>query len=252
MAEVYSQYTEELSEEYGYLATWLPNVRLHLGDVGILRRDRFELITSLKNLAIPFEIRETGEAADYQYVSADGANIAFGANAAGLAGATLAASSAKASVTFKRANAVVFVAKGCKSTFIDRQDVLGKEILARDEAGSWPKNHVVITELVTADSATVIISATADAKIEFSAESKLAPSGVSLADVAAGLQVASSSGVAAQIVASRQLTPLFRASGVRRRLLGGANFQSRSATRSDSVAKAETAAFVDLGYADLE
>lgn len=254
MSAVYEQYTEELREKYGYLATWLPNIKLKLGDIGVLKRDRFEFITTLDDLGISFKTRDISEAADYEYISADGANVEFnaGADVAGI-GTTIGKSSAKASVFFKRANAVVFVAKGCKTTLIEQHDRLGKQIVALYQAGKWPKEHVIITELVTAESATILISATADAKIDFSATSQIAPLSLSLAEATAGLQIARSSGIATQILASRQLTPLFRASGVRRSLLSGSRFDTRSANAADKQpSSTESAVFSDLDYADLE
>jgi hypothetical protein len=199
-------------------------------------------------------VRDIGEAADYDYASAGGAEIKFytDADLAG-AGATIGQSSAKASVFFNRANAIVFVAKRCKTALIDRQDQLGREILALYEAGKWPKDHVIITELITAESATILVSSTAGAKVDFSATSQVAPLSLSLVDASAGLQIASSSGVATQIVAAKHLTPLFRASGVRWRLFSANSFDTRSGDDNDKHRRGpESAIFSDLDYADLE
>jgi hypothetical protein len=253
MAAVYEQYIEELHDKYGYLAAWLPNTKLRLGDVGILKRDRFEFTTTLNDLGIPFNTRDIGEVADYQYVSSDGANIEFHAGADATAvGAAIGKSAGKVTVLFKRANAVVFIAAGCKTTLIEQQDILGKEVLTRYQSGSWPRERVVITELVTAESATVLVSATDSAKADFSAESNIAPHGLSLADSSAGLQIASSSGVATQILAARQLTPLFRASGVRRRFLSGTSFDTRSGEPGEKRRGGESDVFSDVDYSDLE
>ncbi len=65
MGAVYQQYTEELHDKFGYLATWLPGTKLKLGDVGILKRDRFEFVTTLNDLGLPFTIRDISGAADY-------------------------------------------------------------------------------------------------------------------------------------------------------------------------------------------
>src|SRR5688572_22235598 len=112
MPAPYERYTEELHDQYGYLATWLPNLKLKLGDVGRLKRDRFEFVTDLNHLGISFETREAGESANYDYVSADGAGVEFQASGetAGI-GTALGQSRATAAVSFKRANAVVFIAR---------------------------------------------------------------------------------------------------------------------------------------------
>ena len=48
MTAVYEQYTQEMHSRFGYLATWLPNARIALGDVGVLKRDRFTVVTRIK------------------------------------------------------------------------------------------------------------------------------------------------------------------------------------------------------------
>src|SRR5690348_16304820 len=96
MPAIFEQYTHELEDKFGYLATWLPSTALRLGDVGVLKRDRFEFVTTLVDLGLETEVRGHGGAADYQYVSAAGADIVFsgGANAntavlpSGVAGST--------------------------------------------------------------------------------------------------------------------------------------------------------------------
>lgn len=248
MQSPYEQYTEELHERYGYLATWLPSTKLRLGDVGVLRRDRFELVTTLHHLGIEFAARDISEAADYEYISSDGANLQFNfnADAAGIEQA-LEKTTAKAAVEFSRKNAVLFMAKGCKASHIEQQDRLGAQIVARYDNGNWEKTYVIITELVTAESATILISGQANARAEFSAETGIAPQGIALADVSAGLRIASSSGIATQILAAKQLTPLFRASGIRTRFPFTRSFITRSSDKSSLKA-----GFSELDYKDLE
>lgn len=249
---VYQQYTAELNDKFGFLATWLPGTRLRLGDVGILKRDRFEFVTTLDDLGIPFKIRDISGAADYHYVSSKGVAINFHGNGkAESPGAAVASAASDVSINFTRANAVVFAATGCKTTLIERQDQLGRSILERYQAGNWPGEHVLVTELVTADSATILISGDDSAKVDLAARAKIATAGFSLADPSLELQVASSVGVATQILAASQLTPLFRASAVRRRIFSAPSFQTRSA---DSVERSndEVLLFADIGYGDLE
>jgi hypothetical protein len=244
----YEQYTEELHQRYGYLATWLPSTKLHLGDVGTLRRDRFELVTTLNHLGIEFATRDISEAADYEYISANGASLQFDfrADADGIEQA-LGKSMAKVAVRFSRENAVLFMAKGCKASHIEQQDRLGAEVLARHDNGNWEKTYVVITELVTAESATILISGQANARVEFSGETGIAPQGITLADLSAGLRIASSSGVATHIFAAKQLTPLFRASGIRTRFPFTRSFTTRSSGKNRP-----NFGFSNLLYEDLE
>ncbi len=159
--------------------------------------------------------------------------------------------STKVSVVFTRANAVVFVAAGCKTTLIEQLDTLGRRILELYKSGDWPKNHGVITELVTAGSATILISASDSAHVDLSAKAGIAPAGLTLADTSAEFQIASSTGVATQILVASQLTPLFRASAVRRHIFSSPGFDSRG---TDSVRRREPEedVFADIDYGELE
>eukprot|EP01037_Dinobryon_pediforme_P010939 gene10939-11022_t len=51
MPAIYEQYTHELRNKFGYLATWIPTTKLKLGDIGILKKDRFEYRGNLGLLA---------------------------------------------------------------------------------------------------------------------------------------------------------------------------------------------------------
>jgi hypothetical protein len=66
VSAIHEQYSEELRSEFDYLSTWLPNSHIELGDVGRLHRDRFERLTSLAELGIPFNVRERERGVDLQ------------------------------------------------------------------------------------------------------------------------------------------------------------------------------------------
>jgi hypothetical protein len=219
MAAVHEQYTEEMRDRFGYLATWLPNVGLRLGDVGILKRDRFDAVTDLKRLGITFNTQFSDESTDLEYTSTDGVELSFKTAAEALGqGQGLAKANAVISVLFKHANAVMFVASKCRSSsIINRQD-LGEQIIARHQNRQWLLKYVVVTELVTADTATVLISNSAGARIEFTVDTNLSFSSFDLADASGSLRMSHTTGIGTKIVAANGLTPLFRASGLRRRL----------------------------------
>ena len=252
MNPVYRQYTEELHDKFGYLATWLPNTKLKLGDVGFLKRDRFELITTIDDLGLHTQSRDIGGAADYQYISSEGASINFDVSGAAptAVGPITHSAAAKVSVVFARANAVVFLATGCKTVSIERHDILGRTILERFKAGSWDKDYVVITELVTASSATILISATDSAQVDLDSKATVAATGLSLADVNAGFTIRSSSGVATQILAASEITPLFRASAIRRHIFSSPSFDTRSGISTPRNENEDV--FGDIDYRDLE
>jgi hypothetical protein len=75
MASINKQYAKEINERFGYLATWLPNVEMRVGDVGIIRDHIFERRTSLAELGIPVDVQLDPSAIDFEYTSSDAVTI---------------------------------------------------------------------------------------------------------------------------------------------------------------------------------
>lgn len=249
METMCERYTEEMRSQFDYLSTWLPNAHLELGDVGVLHRDRFERLTSLSDIGIPFTIRERHHAVDLDYCSASNVSIRVTGAADGLSPAPL-----RMSVSFTREHGVVFQAKECHVTEIANRYTLGRNILALAESGLWPRDHVVITELVSTGPAVVLISNQRDARIELVTHAPVPAANVlPLASASATLDVVSARGIGVKIIASRGLTPLFRASGLRRRLLGQDQFGHRGGNADITLtAKSDgPAEFAELTYEDL-
>jgi hypothetical protein len=218
MAAAYEQYCKEMFQKFGYLATWTPGVQLQLGDIGIVDKWQFTRLTNLADLdpAIGFQVRDDTSKEVQKHASSGSTSVTF--KAAGKApqvGSVLSQAEAGFTVEFKRSFSTVYEAVGCVTPSIKDQATLGQEILNRYRKGKWNKEWVVITELVTADSATVLISQNSNSKIELSASGAVAAGSISLADASAGLQVAFARDMATSIICQSGLTPLFKARGVK-------------------------------------
>jgi hypothetical protein len=248
MTAAYRQYTEEMHRRFGYLATWLPNSKVELGDVGLLRRDRFERITDLERLGIPFTSGGIGNPADYEYMSADSVEAAFKSDTKLSVPQVGVTPEAVLAITFGRANAVVFVAHGCTTETIEDLDEVGRRILSMDRNGKWERDHVVVTELVRAASATILISSGAQASAELAVRARGGISTLSLGEAAADVRLISSSGIGTKIIAAMEVSPLFRASGVQTRLLRGKRFE----TKGRKALARGVADFVEVDYGDEE
>src|SRR5437899_12032034 len=114
MVAINRQYAREMNEKFGYFATWLPNVRVKLGDVGLVREHVFEPVSSLEQMGIAFGIDRDRQTADFDYTSSDAVSIDTKVSGAvhDLAAAT-ASADGTISISFSRADAVVFQASGC-------------------------------------------------------------------------------------------------------------------------------------------
>ena len=77
MAKAWEQYTKEMFEKFGYMATWTPGLPLELGDVGSHQRKVFSRATSLKNLGIEFKTREDKTEETQKHSSSGSVSIMF-------------------------------------------------------------------------------------------------------------------------------------------------------------------------------
>jgi len=136
-------------------------------------------------------------------------------------------------------------------TEIADRPVLGRQVLELVRAGHWPTNQVVVTEVISTGSAVVIISQQEDARIDLATNMIGLATPLPLASASAALNVVSAKGIGVRVIAPDGLTPLFRASGVRQRLLGGAAFGSRGGSPAADAAAPDALVFAELTYEDV-
>lgn len=243
------QYVREMREKFGYFATWHPALKLQLGDVGVLRDQEFIRESSLRDFGITFDIQPGGENASLSYESPRSVQVTFKPAGSALVGSSLGLKEAGAVVEFQREAAVVFKATGCRTHSIANQFALGQEILQRYRDGRWDKRRVIITELVTVRSATILISSTGGAKAELRVVGKVGVAAQSLAEVSSQLELAAARDVELKVVGQGELTPLFRASGVKPSLFGDAAFLHRG--QDEAPEEVADVVFAQLEEADL-
>ena len=117
-------YTTKIAERFGYLANWLPNSPINLGDVGIMEGRYFKQLSSLAQLQLSFVPRIPQKSANFSYSwEADiASDSSVGANIPGMGAA------AGLNVKFNNAGAFVFEITDCTITDIEDKLSLGHEI----------------------------------------------------------------------------------------------------------------------------
>jgi hypothetical protein len=213
-----TQYISEIRRSFGYTPVWLPNATVQPGDIVLLDDDSPTRIDTLRRPGLNFnlEIREDNSTGDIHYTSAEGVSVTFkAAGSAPIANSVLATGDAGMIVEFSRRNAVLLEALGCKTKYIADQVALAKQILELYHADQWEKEWAVVTEVVQADSLIVFLSNTSEAKIELKAEGKFNAGSASLASASASFSIAVSKNMATQIVATKSLTPFYKAYGIK-------------------------------------
>lgn len=214
MATTYEQYTKELRKSLGYMPTWLPGVPVFLGDTGQLSDQLFNRVTHLEPLGIAFEPVLDRSSDSFEHQTSGEVSIettAAGAPSTGFA--RIADAEAGVGINFGRENAVVLSLRDVRAHRVSDVSALERQI--RERWDVWDDHWLVVTEVVTATSATILISGSYDSRVELRAKANVGVEGLELANAEAHFEVAYSKGMHTQIVAASGLTPLFRAIRVR-------------------------------------
>jgi hypothetical protein len=209
--QFYTQYIKEMLVNHGYWAIWEPGVQLALGTVGEFQHEVFVPTSDLASYGINFKVKKDKTPSNIEHQTAG--NVVVAVKAKGeTQGAfkTLSELDAGFGVDFERADAVLFVARGCYEERIADIDKLKRDVKALP-GDTFPRGHAVITHLVQAQSATILISSSNGARIELKADADIGHDIGSIADVSAELSTAYQRAMGSYIVAASGLTPLFRA-----------------------------------------
>jgi len=220
------QYTQEMKSKFGYFATWNPGLSIKLGTFGVLKGALFVRIGEIGQRGVQFgKTPPSLTPINFSYNSKGAVKITTKlAGSIKPAGSALGEADAGIIVEFSKENAVLFETQKANTSSIDDTVVLGEQILDLYRAGKWDKNWVVVTELISAEAATILISNSAGAKIELKANANLQMPQLNIADAAFSFGIASDQNMETRIVAQHGITPLFRLMGIKSSLFSGPEF----------------------------
>lgn len=217
MAGVDDIYTSTMLGRFGYLATWFPGTSVIPGLLGIMEGKTFVPKSSIRSLGVRFRT-ETNRSPEgsLQFASAQGIGVQPKVKGTVLDIApTIPKVKAGVAVTFGKETGVVFSARGLTVRRVADVLALEKAIWDLWDRFLWNESWVVVTEVLAAAKATILISGGGGAKVELQAQVAAQVGPVDIGDLAAGFKLVSSYGMHTQIVGERGLTPLFRAIRVR-------------------------------------
>lgn len=158
MATPCGSYLKAIRERFSYSATWLPNAKVELGDVGIFDGEYFKKQTSLRELEITFDSRRSSASVDFKHSSKSGLTIHAKSSADLTAGAAIPLGNATIKVAFSRAGAFLFHASGCVVHEIADIGRLGQQLLRLVKRGEWESSFSVVLNVVKSKSATILIA----------------------------------------------------------------------------------------------
>ncbi|MER7251605.1 hypothetical protein [Kribbella sp. NPDC000426] len=226
-----------MHRRFGQFACWPPNTPLALGDVGVLRRDRFDKATTLADLGIRSLPDETGTPTLLEYSSADEVRLVIDGEAR--AAAVLPPLEAKISISFARGGATFFQAAGAVKQSITNLPKLERELRPLLARKIWRPEWAVVTSVQRTGPTIILVSDRRDAKVEFSVSADTLGPSIPLAAAAAGIEFGSMHGVGVRVVAPEGTTPLF----------GAAQFRGRNRTLTYRTGGVELA---ELGWDDVD
>jgi len=234
------KYVKELMKQFNYFATWLPGTPLALGDIGIFKNNQFTKIANLSDFEIEFDVEPDESKSTIEHSSKGAVSIT--AKASGTVaseGSALGDIDAGITVEFSKEDAIFFKANNSTSPSIKNQITLGQQILTLFKEGKWDKDWAVITEIVNAESGTILISSSSDSKIELKASGEIGAGKLDIADAELGLTVTFSKDLSTNIVAEQSLTPLFKASKVKGQIFGPPIFGINKISSMDFITPAK-------------
>jgi hypothetical protein len=256
MAGPQEQYTDELKSKFGYYATWLPGKPLSLGDIGVFTDNVFTRLRGLEDVGIKdCDTLPDPSAEDLEYNSRG--NVSVTTKLSGTIspqGISLANADAGLVVEFGNENSILFKANQTRTPSIKDIIKLGEQVLELYEEGKWNKKWVVVTELVTAESATILISNNKNGRIELKANANIDAISIDIADAKFQFSTIFSKGLETKIMAQSGLTPLFKVMGIKTRIFLPPAFIAKGLSPLDLItpekAKTEYKDKIYFGYID--
>ena len=239
MSSAQKQYTDEMKKKFGYYATWHPGVPIKLGDVGTFTGNVFTRLSNLEDLGIPVEIREDTTKTSLEHNSQGSVSVTTKLSGTiAPQGSVLTDLEAGIIIEFSKENSTLFKANNTTSPSIRDTIKLGNLVIKMYTEGKWNKNWVVVTELVEAESTTVIISNTNNGKIELKANANVGAPSLDIADAAFDFAPQFTRGLETTIISNEGLTPLFKVMGMKARIFLPPVFSVRNVKPFDLITPA--------------
>jgi hypothetical protein len=210
---VSEQYMNEMHDSFHCFASWLPGIPLQIGDIGELKHNEFTYVSNLQNKGIPFTVRTDPSPGVLEHRS--GGNVTMETKQVGEAAIpqfNLYYGDAGVIIRFGSKKGIVFEATGVKHLFIEDISSVDTAIAEAHKRGKWKDRWVVISDLVIADSATILIAQGKGATVALKAKSDV--TNVSLANLDANFEMTYADNMNTAILCQAGLAPLFKVRGI--------------------------------------
>jgi hypothetical protein len=198
-------YQQEMHNNVGFFAAWLPSDTNEIGDIGVFENGQFRRQGSLRELGISSPGAREGEAQKMSYSASVDRRVVGTASATAIA----PVAGGELSIRFSQQGGFVFEAEGVRKIEIADRISLANQVLDLYRNTVWKAEWHLIDAVYTAASATVLVSEDSSSEIVLRANAAAVPTAWPLTDAKLGLSVSSSTGRVACIIAAAGLKPLY-------------------------------------------
>ena len=236
MTELVEMYSKGVKKRFkNYWPAWPAFTRYQLGDIGTLNGHVFQKVATLTELGLN-SIPHTGVDTSQLDISSE-KDVSITFKAAGQANplfTSIGNAEAGMRIDFGQSGAFIVEAPQIVEDELTGLLSLQKAIVHAYTQGKWDRDWLVITRLVRAASATVLISRSSQASLELAASGQLSAVVTALGDVNAGITLRRQSGDTMNMICAVNATPLFQLSRIKTSFFGTPKFSIHSMRPADS------------------
>lgn len=206
---VFDNVNKMLHDEAGYYLAQTIGTERRLGDVGHYNENGFNRRSTLNNLGIQFDTRESGQQADYEFGGDRGVTQSVSAKGEP-ASAFNSITEAEAGVRFDFSSESSFAISinGAKEISISNKNAIAKA-LGEIETEYPDLNNAIVSRVMTAESTTVLISGSSEATVELRANASIEVTDFTVGDLNTNFEVSYSKNMETKQVGEQGVTPLY-------------------------------------------
>ncbi|KUL44079.1 hypothetical protein [Streptomyces regalis] len=212
-------YSEGLYQQYKYLATWLPNTNVKLGDIGLLKGALWARSGEIPPSASKLTVRQGARIPSLEWQNTN--KFVMETKAAGelAPGFTaLAMMDGGIAYRFDKAGAIIFRAEDIVAEEVADTARIRRWMLNEHRAGRLDPGSVAVTRVLRAKSFIVLITNSDGARVEMRTAATVGPASNTAAAVRGRLEIARATGMFVHLVVENGV-PLFGGLRLRKSLL---------------------------------
>lgn len=235
MTELVELYTKGIKRKLAnHWAAWLPSTHFAIGDIGTLNGSVFEKVGTLDELKLKYYAETDSDPSPLDISSESGVAVSFkAAGETNPAFGHIAGGEAGVKVEFGAQGAFVLQAPEIFASEVGDRLNLRSQIISAFNKGVWEKDWLVVTRLLTATSATVLICKSSNASLELTARANLSGAVAALGATNAGIAIKYQQGDALSVIGGKKLTPLFQLSRLKTSFFSQPKVVTKSLRASD-------------------